>query len=441
MKKIISILSLACLSLAGCETIVTLDNGVDARLDAVMKGYIATLAGAENGWMASVETSEGYYRYHMSFTDNNKVTMYTDNTYYPELNGVAKTSTYNVRALQRPVIAFDTYTYIHIPNDPNDSISGGEDNMGLGTDFEFEVDSLGQDGVFYLTGRVNRIHATFRPATAEEVAKVKEGALLEVLDHAAASSGDEFYGFMVGDKKVDVFFASRGITAVYRDAQGSVRIANGNTVTELNYDLDLPEPLVIEDKKLEGFKWDEATGMFEAMIDGAPVKMEKSEDTAVSLIEILQGDTDYSTMISVGAMYEEGVANPIATAWNRDSQLMERQWGIGLQQAQITFPTSDRMLLRVIFGGGFPGEFTFTVAWDENDSTQFKVTKLSFDPTSVVGSNGEYIYQLGMGNLGSYFVGKTFQLVWSKLSFGTYLMGQIEEVTTATPGIFYGALQ
>ncbi len=444
MKKIISILSFAGLSLfAGCETIVTLDNGVDARLDAVMKEYIATLASEENGWMASVETSEGYYRYYMSFTDDNMVTMYTDNTYYPKLNGVPKTSTYNVRALQRPVIAFDTYNYIHIPNDPNDGISGGSDNMGLETDFEFEVDSLGQDGVFYLTGRVNRVHATFRPATAEEFTKVKEGALLEVLDHAAASTGPEYYHLMIGSLEVDTHFSPRGVTILYKNEAGTPVLISANTITELNYDVMLAEPVEIAGKKLTGFVWDESTKTFDAVVDEEKTDLILSPETAVSVLDML-GAGEYSTLVSIKAMYEGQEGNALAAAYLSDDANLVRGLEVseyeGLMQAVVSFTTkkepNDRMLMKIVFGGGYQAVFTFYLTWDATDSTKFTVGQMTLENDPY--GNADFLQRNGLIQFPSYFRGKTFQLKWSKMAFGSYLMGQIEQV--GGTGIYYGAL-
>lgn len=162
MKKIISILSVAFLAFStGCEETATLDGGVDQRITAVINKYMETLSGAENGWFTDVMTNKGNYRFYMDFTADNYVTMYTDNlAYKDEYYTKSERSTYNIRSLERPVLSFDTYTLIHLINDPDDGISGGTDNKGLETDFEFEIDSLGKDGIFYMTGRINRVVAT-----------------------------------------------------------------------------------------------------------------------------------------------------------------------------------------------------------------------------------------------------------------------------------------
>ena len=179
MRKYISILILlasAAVHTACNESTVTMDDSVDVRVDSAMKGYQAQLAGAEFGWFADIETSKGFYRFWMDFADNNMVTMFTDNLDYPELNGIPRTSTYMFHAYQRPVLTFDTYNYLHIISDPNDAISGGTGNLGLKTDFEFEIDEV-TDDVFTMTGRINRIKATLTRATEAEMQAVKQGQL------------------------------------------------------------------------------------------------------------------------------------------------------------------------------------------------------------------------------------------------------------------------
>ena len=179
MRKYISILILlasAAVHTACNESTVTMDDSVDVRVDSAMKGYQAQLAGAEFGWFADIETSKGFYRFWMDFADNNMVTMFTDNLDYPELNGIPRTSTYMFHAYQRPGLTCDTYNYLHIISDPNDAISGGTGNLGLKTDFEFEIDEV-TDYVFTMTGRINRIKATLTRATEAEMQAVKQGQL------------------------------------------------------------------------------------------------------------------------------------------------------------------------------------------------------------------------------------------------------------------------
>ena len=120
--------------LSSCEkeVIIDLEDSVNVKVQQTIDSYISTLAGAPNGWLVDVMTSDGYYQFFMEFTDDNFVTMYTDNINHPDLNAVPKKSTYNIRSLQRITLAFDTYSYLAIINDPDNSICGGSGNQEIG---------------------------------------------------------------------------------------------------------------------------------------------------------------------------------------------------------------------------------------------------------------------------------------------------------------------
>ena len=98
---------------------------VDQRLDEAISSYYGELSAAENGWIANIPTSKGIYRFWMDFTDDNRVTMYTDNLMYPDFRTTPDESSYRIQGLQRPTLIFDTYSYLAIINDPNSDISGG----------------------------------------------------------------------------------------------------------------------------------------------------------------------------------------------------------------------------------------------------------------------------------------------------------------------------
>jgi hypothetical protein len=159
-----------------------LDNSVDDRINSLINTYVEDLKSSEHGWMASIGTSEGYYRFWMHFRDSNVVHMQTDNPRYESMyKGTTDTSTYAFRALQRPTLIFATYSYLSLINDPNPSISGSDSRSykGLSTDFEFEVERY-EGGVFYMIGRFNKVKAVFKKASAAEKAGVDAGLMMEL---------------------------------------------------------------------------------------------------------------------------------------------------------------------------------------------------------------------------------------------------------------------
>ncbi|MCM1301189.1 MAG: DUF4302 domain-containing protein [Bacteroides cellulosilyticus] len=444
MKKLSSIFSALCLvvCLVGCkETTITMDGSADARVDAVIKSYIAELAGAEHGWIADVMTDEGYYRFYMTFTADNKVTMYTDNLYYEELNGVPKTSTYNIRSLQRPTLSFDTYSYLSIINDPNNDVSGGSGNMGLGTDFEFEIGGYA-DGVFTLTGRVNRVDASLRKATAEEKISIEAGGLMSVLvDVLTYQQGLNCY-FPLGDATVNVLFNGRSNTFFYIDDQGDVAEVTGFVKVEQNKNIALVEPVVIAGKSITGFAWNEDAQQYSAVIDETQVAVEAQAEPIFPLHYMLGPGKLYTITQTILQMFPSTAQtdNQFGYLMMSAYQYLARTYGMALNVVQLEFTTSESGQPRMIMMwqvGRFLGYFTYYLTFNEAED-EFTVTQMTFEDDSI--GNGQVFYGGAAATFADFWVGKTFKIEWTPVTFGSYVMGQIKLVDDGgVPAEFYGA--
>ena len=299
MRKYISILILlasAAVHTACNESTVTMDDSVDVRVDSAMKGYQAQLAGAEFGWFADIETSKGFYRFWMDFADNNMVTMFTDNLDYPELNGIPRTSTYMFHAYQRPVLTFDTYNYLHIISDPNDAISGGTGNLGLKTDFEFEIDEV-TDDVFTMTGRINRIKATLTRATEAEMQAVKQGQLQEALRNAPSYKQNLFCYMDVNGLTVDVKLSTRTVMFLYK--VGNVtQIEAVETHTDIvTKDLVFDTPVTINGVEIKGLNYHADTDNFTTDSD-TPILIQAKSKANIGM-EACFGVEKYYTILRV----------------------------------------------------------------------------------------------------------------------------------------------
>ena len=161
------------------------EQSPDERINATLSKYQSTLTGAPNGWIAVVQPSGGgAYSFYFRFNDANRVTMYSD---FDEESAVTpRESSYRLKALQQPSLLFDTYSYLHLLSDPNEStitiqsnvngLRGGQLGQGLLSDFEFAIDSVSADSV-WLTGRQHGTKATMVKATAQQAAAYANGRL------------------------------------------------------------------------------------------------------------------------------------------------------------------------------------------------------------------------------------------------------------------------
>lgn len=140
------------------------DKSADQRLNAVLAGYQSVLLSAPYGWLANVvpnpDKNEKVYAFWFKFSDSNRVVSRWKTN--PPLN-----SSYRLKALQRPELIFDTYTYLHLLADAEAKVPGAMPGTGLKSDFELEIISATVDSIVF-KGRYNGSDIIFRKATADD---------------------------------------------------------------------------------------------------------------------------------------------------------------------------------------------------------------------------------------------------------------------------------
>src|SRR6478609_2531118 len=175
MKKL-SLYIIAATALAsGCtKTFDDTINGLpaDDRISNSLTALQNKLTKAPNGWIM-LETTTGTafnqgvsetgpvatFAYYMEFNDSNKVKMFSD--FDTSMAAVPKISDYRIKELTRPALIFDTYSYLHVPGDPDPRISKSPFGVGYGwgTDFEFtfsqNVGAETLSDTIRLTGNLN----------------------------------------------------------------------------------------------------------------------------------------------------------------------------------------------------------------------------------------------------------------------------------------------
>ncbi|WP_164891063.1 DUF4302 domain-containing protein [Botryobacter ruber] len=137
------------------------------RLNQALSEYKQQLVSAEHGWKAVLYPgSGGAYSFLFRFQEDNKVVMSAD------INAASvtpKESTYRLKTMQRPTLIFDTYNYLHILTDPDETISGGDRGVGLDSDFEYSFESVTPETIT-LRGNFRDSRLVLTRATADEAA-------------------------------------------------------------------------------------------------------------------------------------------------------------------------------------------------------------------------------------------------------------------------------
>lgn len=440
MRKYICILILMASAAVytGCnETTVTMDNSVDVRVDSAMKAYKEQLVNADYGWIADIETSKGFYRFWMEFADNDMVTMYTDNLDYPEYNGVPKSSTYKFHAYQRPVLSFDTYNYLHILCDPNNGVSGGSGNLGLKTDFEYEIDEVTED-LFTMTGRINRIKATLRRATAEEKQAVHQGALQEVLKNAPSYQPSRFCYIDVNGMNVDLKLSTRNVMLLSQNGD-DVQINVCQTHTDLvTKDLVFEEPVTINGVEIKGLKYYQ-----EAFITDSetPLVVNTKASANVGLYNCFGIGKYYSKMRIRNGMINVSneSENPLGY-WMNIVVNLKFSLTNGVHQIEyvdLSFGTDNegnpQFTITPTFDFGQSMDYRCQISYNEaGDAFTTKGSTLSMDAIAESFYTGSSIKTLV-----DMMMDKTFMIEWTTVRYDVSTMGQLR---TANNGTIYGEL-
>ena len=179
MKKILIVVLGVSAFLSSCKKKdkSVFDKSPDDRINETLAAYQAQLSGAQNGWKALIKVDSGKgatYSFYFKFDDANRVVMLSD---FDSLSAVTpKESSYRLKALQQPSLLFDTYSYLHVLSDPNETVSGGAQGAGLLSDFEFYFDAVTTDTI-KLVGRLNGSKLSLVRATQDEENAFNSGAL------------------------------------------------------------------------------------------------------------------------------------------------------------------------------------------------------------------------------------------------------------------------
>ncbi|HEY4208721.1 MAG TPA: DUF4302 domain-containing protein, partial [Puia sp.] len=156
----------------------------DQRIATALAAYQKKLMGSQYGWIFLEKTTGIAYNqgvsqtgpaielaYYVQFTDSNTVVMFSD---FDTSMTVAKSSSYRIKELTRPALIFDTYSYLHVPCDPDPIISRSPfgTGYGWGTDFEYSFSDstvpTDEGDTIHLLGNLNNAGGMLIKATQQQ---------------------------------------------------------------------------------------------------------------------------------------------------------------------------------------------------------------------------------------------------------------------------------
>lgn len=205
------------------------------RALAELKKDQSILISAPYGWKAvlfpGTFTGTGFF---FKFDDQKQVQSYPDPsvTLISPKSGIAGTSSYQLKSLQRPSLIFDTYSALHVLSDP----VNGNRGQGFSSDFEFAFVSASPDTIRF-EGNFNQSPMILIKATQAEYTAYQNNGLKAIslaLDNfATATKGKKILltidathapeCSIVTDKGGD-----RTFTLTYTDSKGIQQVQTTN---------------------------------------------------------------------------------------------------------------------------------------------------------------------------------------------------------------------
>lgn len=239
----------------------------DERVRQSLAAYTSMLTEAEFGWKATLHTASGAnFLYYFDFNDDGTVAMAAD--FNETTAGDVMSGTWVLKALQRPTLSFDTYSYIHLPADPDGDVNGGGNGEGLKSDFEFAFGETSGDTVF-LQGIQKGSSITFLPATEEDAVVFTGGALRDMLHYISEEEGLRLT--LPDDKIVTVAFHPvirlMGAQYLTEDEQGVESFRSSFEFTTRG--ITLKESLQVEGYTVDEFVWDADKGTYTVQLGSA----------------------------------------------------------------------------------------------------------------------------------------------------------------------------
>lgn len=278
INRSLNILLVAAIALiiAACdndyETIF--NESPDERVQQALNEYSALINGAPYGWKASLYTEAGAgYFYYLDFQEDGNVTMVSDFNTTTADNSMA--GTWVLKALQKPTLTFDTYSYIHMPADPDGNVNGGTTGEGLLSDFEFTFVRSAGDSVI-MKGLKHKTELYLVKATQEETTAILDGDILNLLQSTQGYIADNtglklrLPGNIVVPVAIDV---ARKLFAVqYLSADGTKIETFIAPFTFSLQGIILKTPASVNGNTFRELYWDDGKGIYVAQLT-APVDL------------------------------------------------------------------------------------------------------------------------------------------------------------------------
>lgn len=296
------LLLLPVLVLSSCKKeadVRVFDKSADSRLSEVLQRYNDVLTAAPYGWKTTIYPASGGYAFYFEFKKDGTVTSFAD-VLGAATPGTPINSTYRLKALQQPTLIFDTYTYLHVPADPDGQVNGGNNGEGVRSDFEFAIDSVSASRV-YLKGTVHGTVARLIPATEAEQKGFYGGEFANSFTRTISYVQANKNLYLDLNKQVPVFLdLNRKIfTMAWVDSRGQIQQKSAPFIFNFTFTgIVLSEPFTYGNLTFRELLWDKDNGRYYVLFNGAKNYLKNSTES----LTLIAGATFENIVLPEGSV-------------------------------------------------------------------------------------------------------------------------------------------
>lgn len=411
----------------------------DERVQAELDRYEDILKTAPHGWKAALYTGTGAgYFYYFDFNEDGTVSMLSD--FNTTTAGDVMESTWTLKALQQITLSFTTYSYIHLPADPDGDINNGIPGSGLLSDFEFSFSRTAGDSMIMKGIQHNAQFVLVRATEAEKQAYLDKRIQYLLEQTGSFLTGNASYLLTLPDGLTVPLALSLPRKMI------SFQYVEGDEIqlpiTSYTFSTDgilLKDPIKIGTSTIDKLLWDDDAGVFYLPLSER-VDLEGSNEPF-----ILTPSTPLSDIVGeklVTAILPGDAAQtplPGQSEWftfllnDAANRLKNGEFSLTLEEIRFVFvPNTDRMLMIVSISNGgvlYRAQYTYSYQMRDGGILKFKLELKDDNANAIYPELAEILSHFDNDTFKLEYVGGGFGLIASFFSqeddafyFAGYLM-------------------
>ena len=440
MKQAFIYILIFAVALSGCkkDTEELFDKPADERISETLTNYQTALAQAP-GWklfvypsgLQSRDIEVGGLTYYVRFTDANRVTMVSDFT--KAMATTPKESGYRLKAVQRPSLIFDTYSYIHVAADPDPQVSGSPDpqpGFGWGTDFDFSFTETTIRDTIKLKGNFNNSDALMIKVTKAEIDAAFAGEMGKIVETTATYATTTPFVVLTGASNVKINVAfDLGLYIIsfsFVDAGGNIITIDAPFSHTIN-GLHLKSPVSVGGFLFQDIFWDNTNKYYYILQGATKIPLTTPAAPAFSLpLTTIIGAAFETITVPTNRLPNQSA--DFVTKYNAvKTSLINGPYGLDLGDMIFEFNAQSRtMTLNVIV---FQDNFGFLAQYNYTYTVTGSLFKFNFVSANGNGS----LITTDMSPILNHINNNTFQL--SAIATSVGVLGQF--TSQQAPAFFF----